>query len=393
MFFAACFLGFTAISYVFDSPPLWQLGDYSHYWCTGRLYLTESSPYGVDMSRHPVGEGFDWSSEFIIRYASNPPPLLLFLLPLATFDPQTGWWIWMLAGFLTYAGALTLIPLLKEPEKNATADWKQLGGWLLLVLGSFPVWDWIRHGQISGLLAAMLVLACWCLHRKQEFLSGFVCGIATGLKVYPGLTFLYFTAAKKSKAMLGFVCGFALTVLLPLAFFSTTLYRQWLDKGMEVISHGEKLLTNNAGFTGLIYKLEHAFHWESPGGQLERIIPGLVAVGMTVLLAYRARDSRWQVPCLALVVSWAAFCSPVAWPHYGCHHLVTSLLFLNAGYSRTALAFWLLTLSLPVYFLLPVVGSGLFFLGLSVLMLLGLCGMTWVLLRRKKRPMLEADLR
>lgn len=386
MFFAVCFSGFVAISFVFDSPPLWKLGDYSHYWCTGRLFLTESSPYGIDMARHPVGEGFDWSSEFVIRQASNPPPLLLFLLPLAFFNPQTGWWIWMLGGFLFFAWALAMIPFLRARDLDTSIksmNWIRMAGVPLLVLGSFPVWDWIRHGQISGLLAAMLVLACWCLHRKHEFSSGFVCGVAAGLKVYPGLAFFYFAAAKKTKAMVGFICGFVVTVLLPLAFFSTTLYLQWLDKGMEVISHGEKLLTNNAGFTGLIYKLEQALNLQLPNGQIERVIPALVALVMALLLGYRARDSRWQVPCLAMVISWAAFCSPVSWPHYGCHYLVTCLLMLDMGHSRTALAFWFLTMSLPVYFLLPILGSGHFFMGLSVLMLAGLCVMTWMLIRDK----------
>jgi hypothetical protein len=381
--FLVCLFGFIVLFNPFSAKPRWMTGDFSHYWCTGRLVLEGTNPYGVNFSQHRVGESFDWTSPYMIRYASNPPPLLLFLLPLAFFEPNTAWWLWMMLSMVVFAAALASLSYFFSGESRVFPEWMPAVVIPIATLMAFPTWDWIGHGQISGLLAALLIIACWCWAKNWDFWAGVLCGITAGLKVYPGLTFIYFAAARNKQAMLGFILGFSLMILLPVLVFSTSIYEQWLGAGMKVISDGEKDMTNNMGLTGLIYKMKHLLGWGHSRWQMERILPLLFALVMAALLGFKLRQQKFKAPALALVISWAALCSPVSWSHYGCHYLIVSFLFLSLGAVTIPCLFWAFSLSVFAYLVMPSMGSLYFFSVLTLVTWLCLSWMTWLILNKQ----------
>ncbi len=114
-------------------------------------------------------------------------------LLLATLVPWLGVrHIALLFSFISVCALLGTIRILRKELGGNYADDSRL--WLALTLtclGWFPFWMTLRNGQITFVLTLLLTASWYFLRHERNVPAGVCLGIATGLKLFPGLLIAY----------------------------------------------------------------------------------------------------------------------------------------------------------------------------------------------------------
>jgi len=181
-----------------------------------------------------------------------------------------------------------------------------LGVWLE------PVYTTLRYGQIN-LFIACLVLAD--LNRPDRARGkGLLIGVATGLKLTPGVFGIYLLLTGRPRAALVSFAGFAGTVLLGWIALPKASWGFWSGYLYDSDRVGAGWIVDNQSLRGALARL---LHEQNPG--LSWVLAaGLVAVaGLGVAArtgrAGGRRAEAWGVVCAALT---ALLVSPISWTHH-----------------------------------------------------------------------------
>lgn len=144
-------------------------------------------------------------------YLPQTPLTMLPIVPLAKYPVQTAKRIWLVlnAGFLM--ATLVILSRATRIRHEYIA--------ILTFLGYGSLQSNFRLGQYYVFLLFLLTLAFYCLDRGKPELSGFLCGVAFGLKLYGGPFLLYFVAKRNWKAVAGMLVACALAVATAIAIF------------------------------------------------------------------------------------------------------------------------------------------------------------------------------
>jgi hypothetical protein len=164
----------------------------------------------------PVGKYYDWTwfqrqmnfagiEQQLGAYIPQTPLTMLPLVPMARFPAQTAKRIWLVLNLALLIGTVWLLSQVTSFRIEHIA--------LLLFAGYGALQSNFHLGQYYVFLLFLLTLAFYCLQRQQSTASGFVAGMAFGLKLYGGPLLLYFLVRRNWKA----AAGFAVVVLCCLA--------------------------------------------------------------------------------------------------------------------------------------------------------------------------------
>jgi Glycosyltransferase family 87 len=170
----------------------------------------------------PVRDYYDWTwfqrqmnyagiEQQLGGYQPQTPLTALPLVPLSYFPVQTAKRIWLLLnlGFL----ALTVWLLVEITGFRA--------GQITLVafLGFGSLYSNFLYGQYYVFLLFLMTATFYFLDRGKLRASGFVAGMALGLKLYGGPLLLYFAVKKNGKAVAGFIAAIVCALTLAVAVF------------------------------------------------------------------------------------------------------------------------------------------------------------------------------
>jgi hypothetical protein len=144
-------------------------------------------------------------------YLPQTPITMLPLVPLAGFPVQTAKQIWLLLNLIFLAVTLGMLSRVTRIRIEYIA--------ILMFLGYGSLSSNFRLGQYYVFLLFLLTLAFYCVDRGKSAESGFLCGVAFGLKLYGGPFLLYFLVKRNWKAVAGFLAGFALAVATAVVLF------------------------------------------------------------------------------------------------------------------------------------------------------------------------------
>ncbi len=248
----------------------------------------------------------------------HPPFDVLTVMPLAGLPFKTAFLTWSALSLVCF-GLIIAITLL---ELGISLAWP----WLVLLGGLalcwYPFQFQMMMGQWSFLIGAC-ILGCWVLLRHDRDVSaGVLLGIASLIKLFPGLLILFLVLRRRWKAL----AAVAVTTLLGMAVTVAIVgSRDTVDFVVSVAPGNvaeHATFPLNASLTGLFSRLLTDGPWVRPlavAPELARWLVILASLGLVGALARHilARpvrpdhdDTTFALACVAMLLI-----SPLTWVH------------------------------------------------------------------------------
>jgi len=252
---------------------------------------------------------------------------------------------WLPGSWITVAWALLDIALLVWVVRISYARFlDRLGrrrpivlACLVGVLGlSAPVMSVFDLGQI-GLVLMALVLAD-ALPERTRLPRGVLVGVATAIKLLPGVVVVYWLVVKRWRAVAGAVATaiglWAMTWMVRPGVSRT----YWLD----VITHPERTGDPAAVMDQSMNGLLHRVGLSSP---LLWAVVACMAIGIGLWRARRAHIAGDELAAISLVAIATLLASPVSWIHHAVWIVPATAVLLGDGSDRRRRVAWAITVT------------------------------------------------
>lgn len=152
-----------------------------------------------------------------------PPVVALFFIPLSIFSYPTAQLVWFILNHIFLIASFILLILSFNSENKLIYAVSAL----VLSFNFYPLYRTLTAGQLNLLILFLLCLAWFLLVRKRTTGSGIVLGIATIIKLFPGLLILFFLWKKEYKLGFSAIATVIILILLSLAFQGGQLYQDY----------------------------------------------------------------------------------------------------------------------------------------------------------------------
>ncbi|GGK92301.1 hypothetical protein Sme01_54770 [Sphaerisporangium melleum] len=248
-----------------------------------------------------------------------PPVAGLLAVPLAMMSWPAAQWVWT-AGVLACL-AVTIWLGFREPLSRLRPAWAAPVGFGLLTaacLYLMPVRDQVRFGQVDILLV-MLCLAD-CVARRPWWPRGLLVGLATAVKLTPGVFLVYFLITgfgrdgvpeqRRAFFLAAFTAG--LLTVLPFLVIPQDATAFWFSALLDSGRVGANNATTNQSIRGMLLRL-----------YLPDWLTSLIWLALVAAVAwYGFREARRallrgdRMTGAALTGLLAVLVSPVSWIHH-----------------------------------------------------------------------------
>lgn len=172
-------------------------------------------------------------------YAPQTPLTMLPFLPIAGFAPQTAKRIWLVFNLGCLGATVWLL------SRLTGFRFEQMT--ILAFLGFGSLYSNFYYGQYYVFLLFLLTLAFHCLDSKKSAASGFLSGVAFGLKLYGGPLLLYFAVRKNWRAVAGFTAAAVCAVVAAVALFGWGDVHYYATQILPRALEGETIDPYNSG--------------------------------------------------------------------------------------------------------------------------------------------------
>ncbi|MGI5268277.1 glycosyltransferase 87 family protein [Nonomuraea sp. CA-218870] len=235
-----------------------------------------------------------------------PPVAALFASGLAAMSWVTAQWVWT-AGIFAALGVA--VGFAFRDALGRHTPWVFA---FLMVACTFlmPIRDQVRFGQVDILLVALCLADC--VARRPWWPRGFLIGLATAVKLTPGVFLIYLLVTRQWRTLFLASLVTALLTLLPFAVVPQDAVDFWFGALLDSERLGSNAATTNQSIRGMLIRLYLP-------DALTTVI-WLAAVAVVGWYGFRgARDAYRagdQLTAVALVGLMAVLLSPVAWIHH-----------------------------------------------------------------------------
>ncbi|MFI2610324.1 glycosyltransferase 87 family protein [Kitasatospora sp. NPDC018619] len=244
--------------------------------------------------------------------ATYPPFAAMLFVPSTWFDVSTLRVLVMLLNYALLAAAVHLsLRLAGWPRQHRAAVVvlaTGLGVWLE------PVFTTFQYGQVN---LGILCLVLWDLTRPDGHrLKGVGIGLATAIKITPGLFAVYLLLTGRVRAALVSAGTFLAAGLIGWAALPDASYGFWTTYLWDPSRVGVTVLVDNQSLRGAVCRLLDV---NDPGlvGLVASAVVAVGGLGVAVLAGRSARVLRradaWGAVCAALT---ALLVSPISWTHH-----------------------------------------------------------------------------
>lgn len=267
---------------------------------------------------------------------------------------------------------------------------------LLLVLASEPVISALRLGQSGPLLGALMTLGWLCLRRDRAVRAGIALGVATSLKLYPGLLLPYLLLRNR-RAFLSALGTIGALALLTGLITGWSTFQEFYRTAQGVVPRYEAY-PGNISFLGALARSGLTHH------RIFFYTVSILGVGMIGLFFLRGTSAPKNQSDLdleyAVVILLMPLLSPIAWDHYLSILIMPLMILGSIAFRRSSgwgsvpgliTLIWVLclpdTLFTSIYQRLLSLGSGewgnLLILSMRAYVLILLVIWSWILSRQK----------
>jgi alpha-1,2-mannosyltransferase len=279
------------------APPDQRLVDLDVYRTTG-LSVLQGQPLYTMLTQPPQLLSFTY-----------PPAAALFAVPLALLPWPAAQLAWVPVVYVPLAVVIwfAFAPLLRRAGRLRPAAFAVL---FAVCAYLFPVRDEMRFGQVDLVLLALAVADCAA--REPRWPRGALVGLATAIKLVPGVFVVYLWLSGRRRAALtaalvALAATFGAWLLLPqdsVTYWTSAIF----DSGRLGSNSG----TSDQSLRGLLLR---AFLPGGLPGQIWVVVAAAVAVAGFTLVRRLARQSR-SMEALAVTALIGVLVSPVSWIHH-----------------------------------------------------------------------------
>lgn len=158
-----------------------------------------------------------------------PPIFVLIFIPFTLTSPMYAGYLWGLISILFLMFSIRQLVL----TYNVGFDRREKLLFYYLIISFGPLISWVKHGNMSGILAGLLCLSGAALRAEKDFLSGALTTITATVKPYYATSGAYFLHNRDR--LLGATAATITFILLSYSFFGVDVHTNYF----EVLIHGE----------------------------------------------------------------------------------------------------------------------------------------------------------
>lgn len=251
----------------------------------------------------------EFSDQFPLPF-TYPPFAALVFLPLSWFP----WWVVRYAWHAASIGALWWIlnrtaALVVGPAAQQQLWRRRVLLWTAVALWTEPVRTTLNYGQINLLLVAALITA---VSTRRDSLAGLSVGLATGIKLTPAVTGLYFVLRRRWAAAGWSAVWFAVTVTLGWLAGPEQSRLYWFQLLGDPNRIGPVGSAINQSLRGA---LSRTMGYDVGSGALW-VAAALLAIGLAGSAVLAARRTGDGFAMLIVIEFLGLLLSPISWSHH-----------------------------------------------------------------------------
>jgi alpha-1,2-mannosyltransferase len=283
------------------AAPLLHLRIHLHRFPVDLDVYREAGRYALH-HRDPYSPGFGDSLRVKLPF-TYPPFAALVLVPLALV-PKTALllaWTAMCLGLLVGIAILAVRPALLARGWSHPVVLAAASG---ILVWAVPLSQTISFGQVNLILVAACLLDCTWTGRHR----GVLVGIATAIKLTPGIFVVYFAVTRQWAAAARAAAASAVCGLLAFVVYPGASREYWLHLVFDTKRPGSPAYYGNQSLLAALERTHLVGLW----------VPlGLALGGVGLWRAARAHRAGAEVTAVALVGITALVVSPISWQHHG----------------------------------------------------------------------------
>jgi alpha-1,2-mannosyltransferase len=287
------------------AAPLLHLRIHLHRFPVDLDVYREAGRYALH-HRDPYSPGFGDSLRIKLPF-TYPPFAALLLIPLALVPktPLLVGWTALCVGLLIVLTFLAVRPALLARGWTHPVVLAAAAG---VLVWAVPVAQTISYGQVNLILVAACLLDCGVSPLVPANRRGVLVGIATAIKLTPGIFIVYFAVTRQWAAAARASATAAVCALVAFVVYPGPSREYWLHLVFDAKRPGSPAYYGNQSLLSLLERLHVVWLW----------LPlGLALGGVGLWRAARAHRAGAEVTAVALVGLTALVVSPISWQHHG----------------------------------------------------------------------------
>jgi len=194
-------------------------------------------------------------------------------------------------------------------DRHEWPRWVAAGLAVPLVFALESTRETITFGQLNVLLIMLILADMLFAVPRNSRLAGVGIGLATAIKLFPGIFIVYLLATRRWRAAITASATAAAATLVAAAIVPRDSWQFWTSSLMDTDRVGRTDYTGNQSLLGLLSRL--TVPDEPPGLVWLVLVVAVLAFGM-----WRAARASDMVAALALTGLVGALVSPITWPHH-----------------------------------------------------------------------------
>ena len=297
-----------AMSWLINHPTLWTFTSHYNYGfgdLQGRL---------VNLHQlEQTGNIYVPFGHFAFTY---PPGAILFFWPILWAPAQHLTLLWSAASLVALAGAMATAITYLLPRRLAPLAVTGISCWTAVLAAAFivPVTECFTWGQTGTILLCFVTLDLLTIHGPPK---GVLVGLATAVKIYPGLFILVWLLRREWRAAvtaLGTASSLTGLAWLLWPSSASTFFTQVFLGGKDYarLAGGADTLKSSS-LTALFQRAPFHIGLLSPK---ESLALSAAAALIALIAAHRLWRQSCELSALVIVLIASVICAPVTWDHY-----------------------------------------------------------------------------
>jgi len=239
-----------------------------------------------------------------------PPPAALFFWPLSVLPFHVATFVWTTAMLISLAAIIRVVLRLARQDASSRGLWALTSLGVAGALYLEPISQNLHFGQVNLVLGAMTLYDV--VDRPSRRLPrGLLLGVATAVKLVPGVFILFLLARRQYRAALVSALTVVILNVLTLMVNTHASMVYWRTDAINPRHMGGTVYNSNQSLRGALQRLLH--HLVNHG--LLTVVEVLMLV-VGLYLAVAIASKRSELAAITAVGVTGDLVSPISWSHH-----------------------------------------------------------------------------